>query len=220
MRKLVTAVLACALTTSAAQIACAADMAAPVYKAPPTPVFSWTGFYAGLNAGYGWANFSDGFGDSENLNGFVGGGQIGANYQTGPFVLGIEADIQGTTQSNSSTFSILGQSVREKDSLPWFGTVRGRVGYAWDRWMLYGTGGWAYMQTKVDLTSAGTVSSSSNNSGWTAGAGVEWAMWDHWSTKLEYLYIDTGNTTFNLFGAPLNGRGKDNVVRAGFNYRF
>src|SRR5450830_1568815 len=148
MRKIIISVLAA--TTLGVGAAAAADIsrrapAAPMYA--PAPVFSWNGFYIGANAGWGWANTDvtniGGFNvvGSSNMNGFVGGGQIGYNWQgASPLVLGIEADFQGTGQSRSD--SALGITVDEK--LPWFGTVRGRIGYAFDRTMIYATGGLTY----------------------------------------------------------------------------
>jgi outer membrane immunogenic protein len=217
MRHFVIALLAA--TTLGVGAAAAADLPtkAPMYS--PVPVFSWTGFYVGVNAGYGWASTSvSGFSGSSDLNGFVGGGQIGYNWQgASPLVLGIEADFQGTSQSRSDT--ALGITVDQ--NLPWFGTVRGRVGYAFDRVMIYGTGGFAFMDYKMTVSGFGlSASDSVNKAGWTAGAGAEWMFAPKWSTKLEYLYIDTGDTSVTLFGVPFTGRAKDNIVRVGLNYHF
>lgn len=217
MRHFVIALLAA--TTLGVGAAAAADLPtrAPMYS--PVPVFSWTGFYVGVNAGYGWASTSvSGFSGSSDLNGFVGGGQIGYNWQgASPLVLGIEADFQGTSQSRSDT--ALGITVDQ--NLPWFGTVRGRVGYAFDRVMIYGTGGFAFMDYNMTVSGFGLSGSDSvTKAGWTAGAGAEWMFAPKWSTKLEYLYIDTGDTSVTLFGVPFTGRAKDNIVRVGLNYHF
>src|SRR5665647_1388851 len=217
MRRFVIALLAA--TTLGVGAAAAADLPSRNYtKAVPyAPVFSWTGFYIGANAGYGWASTSvSGFSGSSNLNGFVGGAQIGYNWQgASPLVLGIEADFQGTSQSHTDTVGIV--SIQQE--LPWLGTVRGRIGYAFDRAMIYATGGLAYMDYKLSASSLGvTVSDSASKAGWTAGAGIEWMFAPQWSTKLEYLYIDTGDTSVTLFGVPFTGRAKDNIVRVGLNY--
>jgi len=217
MRKIIVALLAA--TTLGVGAAAAADLPtkAPMYS--PAPVFSWTGFYVGVNAGYGWANTSiTGVAGSSNLNGFLGGAQIGYNWQgASPLVLGIEADFQGTGQSRTDT--ALGITVDQK--LPWFGTVRGRIGYAFDRVMIYATGGLAYMDYKMSVSALGvTVSDDASKAGWTAGAGVEWMFAPNWSTKVEYLYIDTGSTSVTLFGVPFTGRAKDNIARVGLNYHF
>ncbi|HEX2654757.1 MAG TPA: outer membrane protein [Xanthobacteraceae bacterium] len=193
----------------------AADMRAPMYKAPAAAapmVFNWTGIYAGVNLGGAWTS-----GDSD-FSGVVGGGQIGGNYQINNIVLGVEADIQGSSQKGTETSGIVTLSAKT----PWFATVRGRIGLAWDRWMVYGTGGWAGTEVKLDttITGFGTASESSTKSGWTAGGGVEWAFWDRWSAKAEYLYIDTGNHTFAPFNIPVSSHLKNNVFRLGVNYHF
>ena len=127
--------------------ASAADMPlkapAPAYV---PPAYNWTGFYLGLNVGGGLTS-GGGFGDA---SGIIGGGQIGYNWQSvgSPFVIGLEADIQGADLSNSAT--ALGVTVDGR--LNAFGTVRGRLGYAWDRFMIYATGGWAVTRTQLDAT--------------------------------------------------------------------
>jgi outer membrane immunogenic protein len=181
---------------------------APNYIAP-APAWSWTGFYAGLNGGYGWA--------TGDLNGVVGGGQIGYNWQTGSIVFGLEGDIQATGQKRSQTIGAF--VVDEK--LPWFGTVRGRLGYASGPWLLYGTAGVGWINYKLSVSSAGTtVSDNTTKAAFAVGGGVEWMFMPSWSAKLEYLYMDTGNTNVTLFGTTFTGRAKDNVVRVGVNYHF
>jgi outer membrane immunogenic protein len=188
----------------------------------PIPAAYWNGVYVGLNAGYGWANTSvSNVGGiavtgSSDLNGFVGGGQIGYNWQgASPLVLGIEADFQGTTQRRTDS----GSGLSLKQELPYFGTVRGRIGYAIDRAMIYGTGGFAYTNYKMTVSGAGlTASDDSAKTGWTLGGGVEWKFVPNWSTRIEYLYVDTGNSSFNLAGVPITGRAKENIVRIGLNY--
>lgn len=184
----------------------------------PAPAMTWTGFYVGLNAGYGWANTSvTGAAGSSNLTGFVGGGQIGYNWQVGALVLGLEGDFQGTGQTNSAT--ALGITVEQK--LPWFATARGRLGYAFGPWMLYATGGAAWVNYKLSATSLGTtVSDNATKAAWTVGGGVEWMFMPRWSIKAEYLYLDTGTTTVTLFGTPISGRAKDSIARLGVNYHF
>ena len=217
MRKIIVALLAA--TTLGVGAAAAADLPAKARMYSPAPVFSWTGFYVGVNAGYGWASTSiSGVAGSSNLNGFLGGAQIGYNWQgASPLVLGIEADFQGTGQSRTDT--ALGITVDQK--LPWFGTVRGRIGYAFDRTMIYATGGLAYANYNMTVSGFGlSASDNASKAGWTVGGGVEWMFMPKWSTKLEYLYIDTGNTSVTLFGTPFTGRARDNIVRVGLNYHF
>jgi len=205
-------------------VAAAADIPpAQPYRAPAmvaAPVFSWSGIYVGFNVGYGSAK-AEAFGLSENLNGVISGGQIGGNWQNGPFVVGIEADFQGSLQSKTTNFVILGIPVTEKDSVPWFGTVRGRVGAAFDRVFVYATGGWAYTQFKIEGTALGaTLSSNTNKGALVYGGGVEWMFANRWSAKLEYLRFDTGTTNVTLLGFTFPAKLTDNIARFGVNFHF
>ena len=198
----------------------AADIPRPIYKGPRTVVayYNWTGFYAGINAGYG-------FGDStwsavpaatNKPKGFLVGGTLGYNYQVGSIVLGIEGDIDWSDVKDSVTCA---PGVTCETSNGWLATIRGRAGYAFDRWMPYVTGGGAYGNVKA-TRSPPAVSSSNDQFGWTVGAGVEYAFLGNWSAKLEYLYVDLGS--FNAAPAlPVgNVSFKENIVRAGLNYKF
>jgi outer membrane immunogenic protein len=205
----------------------AADI--PAYKgAPAVPYFSWTGFYLGGNVGYGKGSASGtvtALGTttslgSENLKGALGGGQVGYNWQSGALLLGIEADLQGTGQKATSSVG----TITQKDQISSFGTVRARVGYAADRWLVYGTTGLGYGTFRSDLTvpGLGTDSASSSRSAWVIGAGVEQAFASHWSWKAEYLYLDTGKVADSrtLPGVTFNTQVKDHVFRIGLNYLF
>ncbi|MDI1347020.1 MAG: porin family protein [Pseudolabrys sp.] len=174
--------------------------------------YDWTGFYIGANGGYGWApDFAS------DAKGFVGGGQLGYNWQTGRLVFGVEGDLQYTSLKSSETVG----GVTATGKIPAFGTARGRIGYAWDRMMLYGTGGWAYTKTDVSLTNGvTTVSDAKWSSGYAVGGGVEWAVWDRWSVKAEYLYVHSGNVQLTLAGVTAGGSYNLNVARVGLNYRF
>jgi outer membrane immunogenic protein len=232
MNKLACAAVA-AISVLAAGGAPAADLpsrpAPAPYRAPPVvppPVFSWTGFYVGGNVGYGWASRTADVTflnvttrlDSENLKGAVAGGQVGFNWQTGPLVLGVEADTQWSGQKAS--FGLAG--VAATDRINTFATVRGRVGFAADRVLFYGTGGWARATWRTDLTvpGAGSANYSISRNGWAAGAGVEGAFAWNWTAKLEYLYLDSGSIVDNttLPGVTFSNRVRDNVVRVGLNY--
>jgi outer membrane immunogenic protein len=203
--------------------ALAADMPRPSYKAPQyiAPLFTWTGFYVGLNAGYGWGN-SDWSGAGGNFQvapkGFLGGGTLGYNYQTGVFVWGLEGDIDYMNLKGTAPSAVCA-SCTFKDT--WLGTFRGRIGYSFDRWLPYITGGAAYGNAYV---STATGSASGTKQGWTAGAGVEYAWFGNWSAKLEYLYVDLGTTTCSQaacgFATDEQVKFKANLVRAGVNYRF
>lgn len=214
-----TALAATAFTT----VASAADMPARMATKAPVyaPMFNWTGFYLGVNAGGGWSTASSNFGDA---SGFVGGGQIGYNWQGvgSPLVLGLEADFQGTSLKNSATVTtILGPTTGEA-KIPAFGTVRGRIGYAFDRAMIYATGGWAYTKTEASVTAPGFAASDSKwGSGYALGGGAEWAFMGPWSLKAEYLYVRAKSVDLTLAGVPVStGDYHYNVVRAGLNYRF
>src|SRR4029077_20960526 len=150
--------------------------------------------------GYGWAHVTasaTGGGatasGSEDLNGYVAGGQAGVNVQTGRWVWGLEADFQATGQSRSGSFSGGGTTVTVTDKLPWFGTLRARTGYAWDRWLAYVTGGLAYGEFKSDGTAtgafAGSYSYSTTKAGWVVGGGLEAFVDKNWTVKFEYLHL-------------------------------
>jgi outer membrane immunogenic protein len=247
--------------------AAAADLAVrPYTKAPAMavePAYNWSGFYAGLNAG--WASIHDngnpfcvtpagvlnGIGcNTTNVpgaqiraSGFIGGGQIGYNWQVAHLVYGLETDIQGTSIKGSlniaGPFNTVGggtsgpASFTADESMPWFGTVRGRVGYAWDRALLYATGGFAYGGVKVDQNTIypGLMypsSVSTTKTGWVAGGGFEWAFSGNWSAKAEGLYYNLGSITTSGGAVPAGslyvaGKTFDVqgvIARAGVNYKF
>jgi outer membrane immunogenic protein len=194
----------------------AADMGRPVYRAPPPvyypPIYNWTGFYAGVNGGYGWGSTNwSALGSSFDVKGGLFGGQVGYNWQFGQFVYGLEGDIDWTDISGST--NCFGLTCQTKNS--WLGTVRGRVGYAWDRFMPYFTGGAAFGDIKATVPAF--VSSSSTNVGWTVGGGVEGAIAGNWTAK-----VDLGDTTCSALacGVATNVDLRTSVLRAGVNYRF
>ena len=228
--------------------ASAADMPAPApapyIKAPVAMVYDWTGFYIGVNAGVGvgrdYTRLAVPAGlsfEASYLNpqGGVGGGQIGYNWQLpqtafGSFVLGVEADLQGTGMGDN--FSCLigclpGQNLNYNQRLEWFGTVRGRVGIANGPVLGYVTGGWAYGSVKTTLTeTVGTTqafSSNQNRGGWTWGSGVEASLGGNWTGKIEYLYVNLGDRldTFALNGFPqaMSTDIREQIFRVGLNYR-
>ncbi len=215
--------------------ASAADMSAPmVTKAPyVAPAFNWSGFYAGINLGGG---FSDGSGSFATPVGagsvtgsgstFIYGGQIGYNWQGfgSPWVFGVEVDLQGTGGDGSGNGTVAGVPFSGSSSVDWFSTFRGRVGYAWDRTLVYVTGGGVYGSASTDVTGSLSGSASSDYVTWTVGAGVEQALWDRWSVKAEYLYIGTPDnsplTKIPGVTAMTSGEVDTHVIRAGLNYRF
>jgi outer membrane immunogenic protein len=223
-----------ALGLIAAGAASAADLPSrkgPVMAPIYAPVFTWTGFYVGANAGYGFGQIDStnlgviggagGIGSFDDPDGFIGGGQIGYNYQMGQWVFGLEADFQGADLKASTGNAFAGYTA--SNELNYFGTVRARVGYAFDRFLPYVTGGFAYGQVKNKVTGP-FVSFSDDNTqyGWTIGAGLEYAFTNNLTAKLEYLYVDLDKESFTIPGATLNTNieTKFSVVRAGLNYKF
>ncbi|MEW6255014.1 MAG: outer membrane protein [Pseudomonadota bacterium] len=191
--------------------AMAADLARPspatVPVAQPAPVFSWTGFYIGGNAGYSWGSDSGALGGL-NADGWLAGGQIGYNYQFQNNVLvGLEADIQGGDVS--------GGALGLDSKLDYLGTVRARVGYAFDRVLPYVTGGLAYGRNSI--TDYG-FESANTHVGWTAGGGIEYALTNNWTARAEYLYTDLGSKTYDNIGADVGVTSSS--ARLGINYKF
>jgi outer membrane immunogenic protein len=166
--------------------------------------FSWARPYLGVNLGYAWGSVAN---NPAKPSGFVGGVQAGYNWQNGAFVFGLEGDIQAT--GAEETFAPW------KFSNPWFGTVRGRAGFAFNNILFFGTGGLAFGELRA--TTFG-LSESHTNAGWTLGAGAEMAFAQNWSAKIEYLYVDLANSNFVITGAS-NGY-RFGLIRAGVNYRF
>jgi outer membrane immunogenic protein len=202
----------------------------PPLPVPMVRIFSWTGFYIGGNVGWdrttGSGTFTTARGADpftvSNNNSFLGGAQAGYNWQVGSFVLGAETDFQGATGSGSLN-AIAGPTVSATAKMPWFGTVRGRVGYAIERVLVYATGGAAYGDSTWNgtVSTAGSFSNSSTFWTWTAGAGVEMAFGDCWSAKVEYLYMATPSSTPTVpTVTAISGNANTNIVRAGINYHF
>jgi outer membrane immunogenic protein len=177
----------------------------PYTVAQPLNMYSWAGPYIGGNLGWNWGGVDN---NPTKPSGFAGGAQAGYNFQTGPWVFGIEGDIQGNGASD--TFAPW------KFSNPWFGTVRGRAGYAINNVLLYGTGGLAF--GGLTGQTFGGISESHTNAGWTVGLGAEVGLARNWSAKVEYLYVDLNDSNFVITGAP-NGY-HFGLLRAGVNYHF
>jgi outer membrane immunogenic protein len=177
---------------------------APYTVNQPLNAYSWAGPYLGANLGYEWGSVNN---NPAKPSGFVGGVQAGYNFQTGPWVFGVEGDIQAAGADD--TFAPW------KFSNPWFGTLRGRAGYAFSNVLFYGTAGLAFGELRAQ-TFGWTESHTS--AGWTIGAGAEVGFAPNWSAKLEYLYIDLSTSQFAITGVS-NGYSAS-VVRAGVNYHF
>jgi outer membrane immunogenic protein len=229
----------------AGSVALAADLPARTYTKAPVvvaaPVYNWTGCYIGAEGGGNWgrANTTNLTGAATglpltagyNLSGGLAGGTIGCNYQTGHLVIGIEGDASWTNKSGSAN-DIAPFNLTTVNTLKerWFDTVRGRIGYAWDRVLVYATAGGAFAGTNLRVTDilGNSAFDSQTRSGWTAGVGIEYAFLDNWSVKLEYLHADFGSKTYInpaqvINGATFNTRSislTDDLVRVGINYRF
>jgi outer membrane immunogenic protein len=203
--------------------ALAADMARPYTKAPAmaAPIVNWTGFYLGAMGGYASENA-----DTFAVRGGFAGGTIGYNWQAGNVVFGLEADAAGADINNSITGLVGTTAITATTKADAIGTVRGRIGGAFDQILLYGTAGYAWADAKVGLTTspAGlSLADSKVLNGWTAGAGVEWMFAPHWSLKGEYLYRSFGGETFFANAVPPGvntGTLKVNSGQVGVNYHF
>ncbi|ODT08382.1 MAG: hypothetical protein ABS35_44365 [Kaistia sp. SCN 65-12] len=211
-----------------------APVAAPV-------AFNWTGFYIGVHGGVGGGDIDTYFADevgpyvdySDNAFGAFGGAQIGYNWQFSPnWVAGVEADIAYSgIESNFDWNYVDGSAYNINTNIDWFGTLRGRIGYAWDNLLVYGTGGAAYGDVEVstnysDPEDAYGSSFSDTRWGWTIGAGVEYGITQNITLKTEYLYVDLGSIHQDGFNAAedLDGRFDTDVafhtLKVGLNYKF
>ena len=184
---------------------------APAYVVPG---YNWTGFYAGINGGYGfghseWSNpaGTSGF----DIDGGVVGGTIGYNYQVNKIVFGLEGDIDWSGIEGSTACGATTCQTRNN----WLSTVRGRMGYSFDRFMPYVTGGLAIGDIETSI--GGIGGGRDTQVGWTVGGGVEAALDGPWTAKLEYLYVDLGRGG-TVLGS--DAEFKSHIVRAGLNYRF
>jgi len=204
--------------------AAAADMARPApvpyYKAPPVLPYNWTGFYVGLNGGGAFGGSSWDLTGSRNISGGLVGGTVGYNYQWGQAVFGVEGDIDWADINGTATVATCPLGCKTSDT--WLSTVRGRLGYAADRFMPFVTGGLALGDIRA--STPGMATTSTTSAGWTLGGGLEAALSPNWTVKAEYLYIDLGkfNCGLNCGGGLVtdNVSFHTNILRAGVNYKF
>jgi outer membrane immunogenic protein len=220
----------------------AADLSRPVYKAPVTPSappWSWTGFYVGGTVG-GVSDHSSITNDpgsatpwltgapTTSATGVIGGLEAGYNWQISQLVLGIEADASWSSARQSVVAGSLAGSDTYKSGLSSLATIRGRVGWAFDRALLYGTGGVAFANLKDQLADTAfaipfTATPSSSTTGWTAGAGIEYALTDHWTAKAEYLHVGFPTRTAAGgvgLGYVFDFKDRLDIGRVGINYKF
>ena len=262
MKKLTAHVTAISLLCAGSAIA--ADIRMPMKAAPaPAPIaYNWTGLYVGGHAGYGWMDSADRVSDVTGSafvasgsiassipldpGGFIGGGQIGYNWQVTPmWVIGLEADISWTDFDETASRPGPADPSRvltAHQKLDSFGTVRGRLGLTpANGWLAYVTGGLAYgrgsLSTALTRTTGAGCAGGANNcqqgsvsdtlTGWTVGGGLEWAVANNWTMKAEYLYFDLGSVSHLMtdpffpattFSASADFKGS--IARVGLNYRF
>ncbi|MDF0733034.1 porin family protein [Pseudomonas entomophila] len=230
--------------------------------AEPSGTYDWTGFYGGVNAGYGFggdhdvrtkgqaapniANIAGGARPGSvdlDRNGFVGGVQLGYNYQFDQWVVGVETDISATDLSDSRNIGTRALNTgaalnnKFKSSINYLGTLRGRVGYAFNRTLVYGTAGLAYGKTEQSVEMFGATGNtqfagdqSRFRLGYTVGAGVEQSVTDDLSFKVEYLYYDLGTDKLDVAVIPGSGgagtgydskfKNDGQLLRVGLNWKF
>lgn len=261
MKKLAATLIAISSLTGSAF---AADLPARTYTKAPImqATYNWSGFYVGVSAGADWDRDAGNLAidpgthltislpivtaagaGSRNGTGFIGGGQIGYNWQApqSNWVFGLEADFSGVSSAQgraASGFLSAGApfTITEASRTDWLSTVRGRIGYAWDRSLLYVTGGLAIADVRVSSTyndglfaATGSGTASNVRAGYALGAGWEQSFAPNWSAKLEYLYtsIDRAGVDYTIvdtLGATnvlhVSERLTDNILRAGVNYHF
>ncbi len=250
-------------SVAVATLSCSAALAADLPVQPPPvyvpPAFTWTGFYLGANLGFGGDRFvypfsagavdgSAGFGGSVSITseGVLGGGQVGYNWEfPNNFVLGFETDFDGAAIRGKVTANaggglgggLFGAAAEIGSTINYIGTVRARAGYAWDRFLVYGTGGFAYGRVTSSASATvgtdsggggGSISASqtSGRVGWTVGGGFEYAITQNLTVKTEYLYVNLGTPTafdqtlLGVVGVNVGEKTTANIVRAGLNYKF
>ena len=232
------ALLAVPFTPQAAEL----PMKAPIYKAPPPVVAIWTGCYAGANVGYGraptqWSDANGNF-DSHTAKGVVGGGQIGCDHQSGPWVFGIQGMLDGAGMKGEShrIIGALGPNIFDQTRISWFGAVTGRIGYTMQpETLLYVKGGAAWVHDKFNECCLPPAQrqevddgfAKATRTGWTAGLGVEHMFRPHWSVFLEYDFIGLGTEATTFTPTPpttapfvYNIRQDFHTILMGVNYRF
>lgn len=226
----------------------AADLPVSSQSYPATPLYSWTGCYLGVAGGGSWgqaqpvavispnpANVGRPVTNKFDVSGGVFGGTVGCNYQLSAMAFGIENDfswsgIRGSGRDIAPFNTAATNTIKER----WLDTVRGRVGFAWDQFLIYGTGGAAFANANVLVCGpAACVSDSKIQIGWVVGAGIEWAVWTgpvgSWTIKLEYVHVDLGSGRYINPPVVVAGGGTfvtrdvtltNDIVRGGINWKF
>jgi len=205
-----------------------ADMAArPYAKAPAyvAPVYNWTGFYVGAHLGGAFSGNENQFGFGSPLpftfsndSGFLGGGQVGADYQFAPnWVIGIEGQVSGLDYKRNFTAG----GALFQDKTDWLASVTGRLGYTWGPGLIYAKGGVAFRDNGGFSANVGSIFVTRNDTGYTVGGGLEYMFAPSWSAKLEYQYYNFEQTLLSDQNGPFARYTNDlHTVKAGLNYRF
>lgn len=222
------------------QTASAADMPVKAVSAPIIAPFSWTGIYVGVQGGGAWGRSNETFFGTPNTAIFAGtqnydisggalGGVLGFNYQMGSIVLGVEGELNWANINGSSGVVNTGLGDTYYSRVNSYGTVKGRIGYAWDRSLFYVNGGGAWGRVRHEYNAAlnggaaNSFSATNNETGWTIGAGWEYAFAPNWSARLEYNYVSLGTGSIQ-YSAVANNRSewtdRFSVVKVGVNYKF
>ncbi|MBO0663717.1 porin family protein [Jiella sp. CQZ9-1] len=191
------------------------DQPAPSADAPSAPVYIWSGPYAGAFAGYNFSKFDNLGGATVKSRGFVGGVYAGYNFEADPMVYGIEADIGGSGVDGSTFSPRLGGDVSADQNV--FGSLRGRIGYAADPFLVFATGGVAASRNELSL---GSASDSKTSVGYTVGAGVETKISDQLNGRLEYRYSKFGDKTYDLGNTSVSSGFDEHSIRAGIALKF
>lgn len=211
----------------------------PVVVAPA--VFNWSGFYAGVHAGYAWGSekddqsnlfpdvATDQASDSFDMDGFIGGVHGGYNWQMDQFVFGVEGDIDYANLKGDANYSYLGGDVTGNLEMKseWQASARLRAGYAFDNFLVYATGGVAFADGKLSSSGYSYITDSNFGSddtnthvGWTIGAGAEYAFTPNWIARAELRYTDFGSKTYQLYEGPVDASWTQTAVTVGLSYKF
>jgi outer membrane immunogenic protein len=228
MKKILLAGIAAAAFCGAPAIAADMPVKGPVYKAAPAPMFNWSGFYVGIEGGGGWGDTehhnveAGGSSGIHRISGGLFGGTYGYNWQSGSWVFGLEGDISWSGIKRDFTGdggAFCPAALQCQTDLRWLGTDRARVGYAWDRLLVYGTAGVAYGNVEGHILAPAFPSGNNTRAGLIYGGGVEWAIAPYWSLKAEYLRADLGDKVTYVGNESISLKNVD-IVRVGLNYKF
>jgi outer membrane immunogenic protein len=233
IRKLLVSAATLAIMTGGALAADLPNVKGPPVFTPPPPVFSWTGLYIGGQLGYGWGHdhtiesvtatgVPDGFYQPFTTGGIAGGGHIGYDYQVSQFVFGVEGDVNGLDNEGGYTLPN-GNGTRSREDVE--GAILGRAGIAFDRVLIYATGGGSYADfDHTYFTPLIAESFNTGRFGWTVGGGIEYAVTNEWSIFAEYRYSEYGpfshNSVVAFPGFTYTHHPEENLAQAGFSYKF